>query len=40
MYKTLNVMGYDVLVDDLSVIDITDSNKQLIINTINPHSGM
>ena len=37
MYKTLNVMGYDVFVDDISSIKI-DENRKQIINTINPHS--
>jgi N-acetylglucosaminyldiphosphoundecaprenol N-acetyl-beta-D-mannosaminyltransferase len=37
MYKKINVMGYDVFIDDISTISITNSNKN-IINTINPHS--
>ncbi len=39
MYKSSNIMSYDVFVDDLSVIEI-DPNKKQIINTINPHSYM
>lgn len=37
MYKTINIMGYQVLNDDVSSINIENSRKQ-IINTINPHS--
>jgi N-acetylglucosaminyldiphosphoundecaprenol N-acetyl-beta-D-mannosaminyltransferase len=37
MYNTLNVMGYDVLVDNIDTIKI-DKDKKQIINTINPHS--
>jgi len=37
MYKSLNIMSYNVFVDELSSIEI-DSNKKQIINTINPHS--
>jgi len=35
MYKQLNIMGYDVLVDPLSSITI-DPDKKQVINTINP----
>lgn len=37
MSKTLNIMGYDIFVGSLSEINIT-SSKNMIINTINPHS--
>jgi len=37
MYKTLNIMGYDIFIDEISKIKI-DSNKKQLINTINPHS--
>lgn len=37
MHKSLYLMGYNVLIDDLSVISI-DNDKKQIINTINPHS--
>ena len=37
MHKTLNIMGYDVFVDDISSI-LINPNKKQIINTINPHS--
>ncbi|ASP46644.1 WecB/TagA/CpsF family glycosyltransferase [Cognaticolwellia beringensis] len=37
MYKTINLMGYDVFNDDISLIDIGKS-QGLIVNTINPHS--
>ncbi len=37
MYKNINVMGYDIFVDDLSAIALNPNKKQ-IINTINPHS--
>lgn len=37
MYKTLNIMNYNVFVDDISSIKIDENSKQ-IINTINPHS--
>lgn len=37
MYKNLNIMGYDVFVDDLTSIKI-DTNQKQTINTINPHS--
>ncbi len=35
--KTINVMGYHVLADDIKKIQIDDNAKR-IINTINPHS--
>jgi len=37
MYKTLNIMGYDIFIDEISNIKI-DFNKKQVINTINPHS--
>lgn len=37
MYKTINVMSYNIFVDDISSIKIDKSRKQ-VINTINPHS--
>ena len=37
MYKHINVLSYDVLVDPLSSITI-DPDKKQVINTINPHS--
>jgi N-acetylglucosaminyldiphosphoundecaprenol N-acetyl-beta-D-mannosaminyltransferase len=37
MYKTINIMGYEVLNDEISFINIDNSHKK-IINTINPHS--
>lgn len=37
MYRKVSLMGYDVFNDELSSINIMNSNKQ-IINTINPHS--
>jgi N-acetylglucosaminyldiphosphoundecaprenol N-acetyl-beta-D-mannosaminyltransferase len=37
MYKSINIMGYDVFNDDLSSIVIEKSHKE-IVNTINPHS--
>jgi N-acetylglucosaminyldiphosphoundecaprenol N-acetyl-beta-D-mannosaminyltransferase len=37
MYRKVSLMGYDVFNDDLSSINIMNSNKK-IINTINPHS--
>ncbi len=37
MYENINIMGYDIFVDDLSGITL-DSNKKQIVNTINPHS--
>jgi len=36
-YKTLNVMNYDIFVDNISSIQIDKDRKQ-VINTINPHS--
>jgi len=35
--KTINVMGYHVLAEDIEIIKIDDDAKR-IINTINPHS--
>jgi N-acetylglucosaminyldiphosphoundecaprenol N-acetyl-beta-D-mannosaminyltransferase len=37
VYKTLNILGYDIFIDNLEKINIKDKNK-FIINTINPHS--
>lgn len=37
MYKTINLMGYDVFNGDMPLINIGNSYR-LIVNTINPHS--
>jgi len=37
MFNTLDIMGYDIFIDDLDKIDINDKQK-FVINTINPHS--
>jgi len=37
MYKQIKIMGYSIFNDELSSINIAESNKQ-IVNTLNPHS--
>ena len=37
MFKTLEVMGYKIFIDDLDKIEV-ENKERFIINTINPHS--
>jgi len=37
MYKTINIMGYEILEGDISTIKI-DNNQKNVVNTLNAHS--